>query len=135
MKVVAAVLVDDNKNIVLVRRQSTSKHYPNCYEFPGGKIQTNESAEDAIIRELKEELNIHVVKKNIKSFPNNVKCFKNNLELNLFIIYEWKGSITIDLKIHDKIKRVSPKKLKFINELIENDKSFINDMINYIQIQ
>ena len=49
---VCAVIIDDNK--VLVMRDN----HADYYYLPGGRVQFNETAEKAVLRELKEELNI-----------------------------------------------------------------------------
>jgi len=53
-KRVAAVIIKDNK-ILLMRRIKEGREY---FVFPGGGIEENESIEDAIIREVKEELSL-----------------------------------------------------------------------------
>ncbi|OGZ32939.1 MAG: hypothetical protein A2V69_02965 [Candidatus Portnoybacteria bacterium RBG_13_40_8] len=53
-KRVAAVIIKDNK-ILLMRRIKDGQEY---FVFPGGGIKENESVEDAIIREIKEELSL-----------------------------------------------------------------------------
>jgi len=53
-KRVAAVIIKDNK-ILLMRRIKEGQEY---FVFPGGGIEENESVEDAIIREVKEELSL-----------------------------------------------------------------------------
>jgi len=58
--VVAAVIEDSNGSILLARRPD-DKHQGGKWEFPGGKIEPDESAFDALVRELKEELDIAVV--------------------------------------------------------------------------
>ncbi len=55
-KRVAAVIIEDNK-ILLMRRIKEGQEY---FVFPGGGIEGNESVEDAIIREVKEELSLDV---------------------------------------------------------------------------
>ena len=55
IKVVAALIEKDNK--VLIAKRSTGD--PNVYgkwEFPGGKMEEGETEEQAIIREIREEL-------------------------------------------------------------------------------
>lgn len=51
-----AIIIKDNK-VLLMRRIKKRQEY---YVFPGGGIKENESEEDAIIRETKEELSIDV---------------------------------------------------------------------------
>jgi 8-oxo-dGTP diphosphatase len=56
MKVVAGVL-ERNGSILIGQRKSTAKHALK-WEFPGGKVEVGEAFEDALRRELREELGI-----------------------------------------------------------------------------
>lgn len=55
--VAAAALVDADGR-VLVAQRPVGKHLAGTWEFPGGKVEPGESPEDALVRELKEELGI-----------------------------------------------------------------------------
>lgn len=59
MKVVLGVIVDQ-KNRVLVTQRPLHVAHGGCWEFPGGKIEVNESPEEALSRELQEELGIQI---------------------------------------------------------------------------
>jgi 8-oxo-dGTP diphosphatase len=56
--VTAAILIKDNS--VLIAKRKSSDSLPNKWEFPGGKIEDNETAEQCLIRELKEEFGINI---------------------------------------------------------------------------
>lgn len=56
--VTCAIIIDGFK--VLVTQRSESMNLPLKWEFPGGKIDSDESAEMCINRELMEELNVEV---------------------------------------------------------------------------
>lgn len=58
INVTAAILERDGK-ILLAKRSSTSS-LPNKWEFPGGKIETGETPEECLQRELSEEFKIDV---------------------------------------------------------------------------
>lgn len=56
---VCCALILKNGKILAVQRGPESSH-PYLWEFPGGKIQENESAEQGIIREIEEELSVRI---------------------------------------------------------------------------
>ena len=56
--VVAAIIKKNNKYLIVQRNRK--KHLGLKWEFPGGKVQKNETFEEALAREIKEELNIKV---------------------------------------------------------------------------
>ena len=60
MRVVAAVLQDAGGRLLLAQRPPGKQH-AGQWEFPGGKIETGETARAALERELREELGITVV--------------------------------------------------------------------------
>ena len=53
----AAAIVNDN-NEVLISQRAIDVHQGGLWEFPGGKLELGESAQQALLRELEEELNI-----------------------------------------------------------------------------
>lgn len=61
--VACAVIFENNKILACQRRAGS--HHSFEWEFPGGKIEKGETAEQCIVREMKEELNV-VVKVNKK---------------------------------------------------------------------
>jgi len=59
LRVVCAVLRDGDKFLSVQRPQG--KHMAGFWEFPGGKIEENESETDPIIREIREELGCEIL--------------------------------------------------------------------------
>jgi 8-oxo-dGTP diphosphatase len=55
--VVAAALVDGDGRLLMAQRPH-GKNFAGLWEFPGGKIESGESPEQSLIRELEEELGI-----------------------------------------------------------------------------
>jgi 8-oxo-dGTP diphosphatase len=55
--VVAAALIDKDGRVLLAQRPP-NKPMAGLWEFPGGKVEDGENPEDALIRELNEELGI-----------------------------------------------------------------------------
>ena len=59
VNVVCGIIVRDD-GYVLIGQHPDGKHLAGQWEFPGGKIELNESAEDALHREIREELGIEI---------------------------------------------------------------------------
>lgn len=59
---VVCAVISDREGRLLACRRSSKQSQPGKWEFPGGKINVGEDAEDALIREIREELGcgIHV---------------------------------------------------------------------------
>lgn len=55
VKVVGAI-IENEHNEILCALRSPTMILPNCWEFPGGKVEKNENLSEAIIREIREEL-------------------------------------------------------------------------------
>jgi 8-oxo-dGTP diphosphatase len=57
LRVVAAALFDDSGRVLIAQRPE-GKHMAGWWEFPGGKVSPGESDQDALVRELREELGV-----------------------------------------------------------------------------
>ena len=89
--VVSLALINDADEILLSKRPK-NKHLAGFWEFPGGKVETGEVPEIALIREIKEELDININNKCIAplSFSEfNYKEFQ--LLLLLYVCRRWEG--------------------------------------------
>ena len=103
-----------NNNKILFS-QRTKVPYLDMYEFPGGKINDDESAKDALIREIKEELSITVTESTkINKLTHKYQDF--DVELHVFNIDNYKGQIEALEK--QKIKFLSLQEVK--NKVIES---------------
>ncbi len=61
VNVVAAIICDDYENITKIfATQRGYGDYKDWWEFPGGKIEEGEAPEDALVREIKEELGARI---------------------------------------------------------------------------
>lgn len=60
LHVVVAVIFDEDQRRVLISRRGNDVHQGGLWEFPGGKCESGESVEQALSRELLEELGIAV---------------------------------------------------------------------------
>ncbi|WP_173912936.1 (deoxy)nucleoside triphosphate pyrophosphohydrolase [Acinetobacter sp. Marseille-Q1618] len=60
IEVVAAIIIKDGKFLVVQRGKAKFDYVSYKWEFPGGKVETDETLKQAISREILEELHIHI---------------------------------------------------------------------------
>ena len=60
MDVVAGLIFEKSGCVLLARKPNTKTKNKDVWEFPGGKVEPGETPEQALTRELREELTIHI---------------------------------------------------------------------------
>lgn len=88
---VVAGAVFDAAGRVLIAQRPAGKHLAGRWEFPGGKIGADESREQALVRELHEELGIAVHASEplltlVHAYPDR------EVELHLHVVQAWDGA-------------------------------------------
>jgi 8-oxo-dGTP diphosphatase len=92
--VVAAALVDRD-NRVLIAERPQGKSLAGLWEFPGGKLSPGETPEEALVRELKEELDIDVCLTCLAPFTFASHTYERfHLMMPLYLCRNWEGEIT-----------------------------------------
>ena len=90
--VVACALVDVDGRVLLSRRPP-GKPLAGLWEFPGGKVDPGERPEDALIRELAEELDITVVDACLAPFTFASHAYDDfHLLMPLYVCRRWGGT-------------------------------------------
>jgi 8-oxo-dGTP diphosphatase len=91
---VAAVALIDADNRVLIAQRPVGKSMAGLWEFPGGKIETGETPEQALHRELREELGIEVCLTCLAPFNFASHAYETfHLLMPLYICRTWEGEI------------------------------------------
>lgn len=90
---VAAAALVDSDNRVLLQQRPPGKHLAGLWEFPGGKVESGETPERALIRELNEELGIDVRQSCLAplSFASH-DYGEFHLLMPLFVCRQWRGT-------------------------------------------
>ena len=90
--VVAAALVDGAGRVLLAQRPA-GKALAGLWEFPGGKVEPGEGVEEALVRELKEELDVTVTESALSPFTFASHAYPEfHLLMPLYIVREWRGT-------------------------------------------
>ena len=122
IKVVAAIIQKENKILATKRGYG---EFINMWEFPGGKIESGETKEQALVREIKEELNIEI---SVDKFAIDIEYQYPNfyLFMSCFMCSIKEGSI--ELLEHNDGKWITKEDLNTLNWLPADI-----DAVNYIK--
>ena len=106
IEVVAAIIIKDNK---IFATQRGYGEFKGGWEFPGGKVEAGESLENALVREIKEELDADIkvrelfetVEYDYPNFHLTMHCFICDLLSEDFVLREhddarWLGKEELD---------------------------------------
>jgi 8-oxo-dGTP diphosphatase len=108
--VVACALIDAD-NRVLVTQRPQGKSLAGLWEFPGGKLESGERPEPALIRELAEELGITVKEDCLAPLTFASYAYPEfHLLMPLYICRRWEG--TVSSLENQALKWVRPGKLR-----------------------
>ena len=112
IEVVAAIIHDDEGRIFATQRGYGE--WKNCWEFPGGKMEVGETPEEALKREIWEELETRiVVERLVQTFEWDYPKF--HLTMHCFWCHVESGSLT--LKEHKADRWLSKEQLDSVDWL------------------
>lgn len=125
VKVVAAIIIKNNK---IFSTQRGYGEFKGGWEFPGGKVEQNETNEMALVREIKEELDTTIeVKKYFDTVEHDYESF--HLSMDCYICSIKEGALI--LKEHEAAKWLSSEELNSVNWL-PADISLVDSLRNYL---
>lgn len=105
IEVVAAIIVHDDKILATQRGYGDFK---DGWEFPGGKMDPGETAEEAIVREIQEELRVTIVPEKLLT---TVDCDYPNFHLTMHCFVSRIAQGTIELVEHEAMKWLTREEL------------------------
>ncbi len=139
-KAVRTFLINDNYKEI---KKANNKYY--IYDIPGGKIEENESAIDASIREFKEETGIEIIDQKYKGnviveYPNMI------FDFDIYLVNDYKGNpqefeenysmwINIEDLLNENKKFPSVEIIKYLENNDINLKIYSDDNHNILNIE
>ncbi len=93
VEVAVGILIKD-KSLVLMGKRPSGKPYAGYWEFPGGKLEANESITTALERELYEELGIRIALD--KNYCHEIMILEHDyphayVRLHVCLVDRWEG--------------------------------------------
>jgi len=127
--VVAAALVDGQGRVLLAQRPE-GKRLAGKWEFPGGKVESGESPEAALVRELREELDVTIDLAATEAFyflSHPYPEFGFHLLMPVYLVRGWEG--TPRAVEHAAIAWAEPAQMAQM-DMIEADAELISQLRN-----
>ena len=111
MKNVTAAIIEHDGRYLLARR-APEQNLAGYWEFPGGKVETDETFEDCLARELMEELNLET--QVLDHFCDSVYHYdKGSINLVAYRVQILGGQMT--LSVHDQVDWFKPQEMLTLN--------------------
>ena len=126
VKVVAAIIIHENK---IFATQRGYGEFKDGWEFPGGKIEPGETPQEALVREIKEELDIEI---EVKDFLETVEYDYPEFHLSMDCFFCVIRSGELVLKEHEAAKWLTAEKLDSVDWL-PADKGLIEGIRGYLR--
>ncbi len=126
VKVVAAIIIHENK---IFATQRGYGEFKDGWEFPGGKIEPGETPQEALVREIKEELDIQI---EVKDFLETVEYDYPEFHLSMDCFFCAIKSGELVLKEHEAAKWLIAETLDSVDWL-PADKGLIEGIRRYLQ--
>ena len=117
----AGGIIIQNRKLLVERSQGKE-----FFIAPGGSLESNETAKEALVRELKEEFSIDVLEKNFEKFgiffAKAAGDEKKTIRMDVFIVKQWTGEIIPDNEVEEIrwINSSSPSDIK-IGSIFEHE--------------
>ncbi len=110
IKVTAAILVKDNK--IIIAKRGPNDRLADKWEFPGGKVEIDETPEQCLKREMKEEFDIDV---SVGEYLGSSIYHYDHISIELLAYRTYWENGKIYLNDHDEFKWV------YLEQLVEFD--------------
>jgi 8-oxo-dGTP diphosphatase len=95
MHVVVAGALVENGAVLLVHRGPTRRAYPDLWDLPGGHVEAGESELQALAREMREELDVHIVAESSSRLGDlHAGSGEDAVHVGVWQVGDWVGSPT-----------------------------------------
>jgi 8-oxo-dGTP diphosphatase len=112
---VAAAALFDSSGRVLITQRPQHKQLGGLWEFPGGKVELGEAPEQALVRELKEELDLIVEPDALDPYAFASHAYPDfHLLMPLYIVTRWGGVLKLDPNAAQDAQWVHPQHLRSV---------------------
>lgn len=125
--VVVAVLLVHSGRVLLCHRTASRQWYPDVWDFPGGHLENGETPTQALVRELREELNIVVAE---PTYPELARLTTSGFDMRVWLIDQWSGEpMNVSFDEHDELAWFSSDELRGLKLAEESYLSLLTEVL------
>ena len=122
IKVVAGLILQNDK--LLICQRPKFKEHPFKWEFPGGKIKNDETNEEALIREINEELSINIINcEKLIDYNFYYKDLNKRVFIYFYLVNNFSGEVLNNF--HKELKWIEIKDIREY-DFLEGDLKIID---------
>ena len=122
IKVVAGLILQNDK--LLICQRPNFKDHPLKWEFPGGKIKNDETNEEALIREINEELSINIINcEKLIDYNFYYKDLNKRVFIYFYLVNNFSGKVLNNF--HKELKWIEIKDIREY-DFLEGDLKIID---------
>jgi mutator protein MutT len=120
-----ALIINDKNEVLLIKRSTTSRTAPGTWSRPGGEVEFGETLEDAVKREVKEEVGIEVQPLQLLKVSNDIDLAEKKHWIAIGYLVKYISGIpkNMEPEKHDEVKWFS------LNSLPENINQYTKESI------
>lgn len=102
-QIVNAVFVGP-EGVLLARRSPHRKNYPDCWSFPGGHVESGESLDEALLREIDEELAVLPLAFEPFMRIPDPDAVTDPVTYQMYLVRDWRGTPKIADAEHSELR-------------------------------
>lgn len=113
----AGLLVNAKGQVLFGKRAGCKSAWPGYWDAIGGRVEAAETAEDALVRVIKEEIAVDVQLAQLLSVVENVSPTGHITESHVFVVTDWSGQPTNACDEHSEIRWFALEELADLSNL------------------
>jgi 8-oxo-dGTP diphosphatase len=108
-------------SVLLARRSPHRKAYPGLWSFPGGHVEAGETLEQALIREVSEEVNVAPVTYSAVARIADPNTTSESITYHIYVVREWSGQPSIIDDEHTELLWFTLEEARTLSDLALED--------------